>query len=56
MGRVARMGWEDKVRTYNYRQNRVTDYWCGSETGDLGGVLESGDALEALMHSVRVWI
>ena len=56
MGGAARTGWEDKMRRYNYSQNRVTDYWCGSETSDLGGVLKSGDALEALMHDVRVWM
>jgi peptide chain release factor 1 len=54
MGGVARMGWEDKVRTYNYSQNRVTDRWCGSEKSNLGGVLESRDTLEALMHDVKV--
>lgn len=45
MGGVARMGWEDKVRTYNYSQNRVTDRWCGSEKEQSwGGVGEQGRA------------
>jgi hypothetical protein len=48
------MGWEDKVRTYSYSQNRVMEHWCGCETSDFGGELESGDALEALMRNFRV--
>lgn len=56
MGGVARTGREDKVRTYNYSQNRVTDHRGGAETGDLDGVLEGGEALDVVMASVREWL
>ena len=56
MGGVARTGREDKVRTYNYSQNRVTDHRCGSESNDLDGILGGGPSLEALMDDVREWM
>ena len=56
MGGVARTGREDKIRTYNYSQNRVTDHRCGSESSDLDGILEGGEALEGMMVDVREWI
>ena len=54
--RVARTGREDKVRTYNYSQNRVTDHRSGKETLDLDGVLAGAAALETVMDSVREWM
>ena len=56
MGGVARTGREDKIRTYNYSQNRVTDHRCGSESGDLDGILEGGEVLEAMMEDVKEWM
>lgn len=56
MGGVARTGREDKVRTYNFSQNRVTDHRSGKETSDLHGVLAGEDALEDIMASVREWM
>jgi peptide chain release factor 1 len=56
MGGVAMTGREDKVRTYNYSQQRVTDHRCGSETGNLPNVLEGGGALERVMSDVREWM
>ncbi|RMZ91283.1 hypothetical protein DV736_g1491, partial [Chaetothyriales sp. CBS 134916] len=56
MGGVARTGREDKVRTYNFSQNRVTDHRSGWEGSDLEDVLGGGDALDALMTSVRDWM
>jgi peptide chain release factor 1 len=56
MGGVARTGREDKVRTYNYSQNRVTDHRCGSESSDLDGILGGGASLEAIMDDVREWM
>lgn len=50
------MGREDKVRTYNYSQNRVTDHRSGWEGADLEGVLGGGEALERCMESVREWM
>lgn len=56
MGGVAMTGREDKVRTYNFSQQRVTDHRCGSETGNLSDVLEGGEALEGIMRDVREWM
>ncbi|EXJ88856.1 peptide chain release factor 1 [Capronia epimyces CBS 606.96] len=56
MGGVARTGREDKVRTYNYSQNRVTDHRSGRESSNLDGVLAGDEALEAIMESVREWM
>jgi peptide chain release factor 1 len=56
MGGVAMTGREDKVRTYNYSQQRVTDHRCGSETGNLPDVLEGGEALEIIMRDVKEWM
>ena len=56
MGGVAVMGRGDKVRTYNFSQNRVTDHRCGSESNDLEGVLEGGESLEKIMGDVKEWM
>lgn len=56
MGGVARTGREDKVRTYNYSQNRVTDHRSGKESSNLDSVLAGGEALERIMESVREWM
>jgi peptide chain release factor 1 len=56
MGGVAMTGREDKVRTYNFSQNRVTDHRCGSETGNLPEVLQGGEALEGIMRDVGEWM
>ncbi|KAF7512758.1 hypothetical protein GJ744_000325 [Endocarpon pusillum] len=56
MGGVSMTGREDKVRTYNYSQQRVTDHRCGSETGSLPDVLEGGQALERIMRDVGEWM
>ncbi|RMZ82705.1 hypothetical protein DV738_g1463, partial [Chaetothyriales sp. CBS 135597] len=56
MGGVARTGREDKVRTYNFSQNRVTDHRSGWEGSDLEDILAGGNALDSLMASVRDWM
>jgi peptide chain release factor 1 len=56
MGGVARTGREDKVRTYNYSQNRVTDHRSGKESSNLDDILSGGLELEDLMDSVREWM
>jgi peptide chain release factor 1 len=56
MGGVARTGREDKVRTYNFSQNRVSDHRCGAESSDLDGVMGGGEALEGIMDKVREWM
>ena len=54
--RIARSGRGDKIRTYNWGQQRVTDHRSGITLHDLDGVLEGGDSLDKLMDSVRVWL
>ncbi|KAK5937567.1 Peptide chain release factor 1, mitochondrial [Knufia obscura] len=56
MGGVGRTGREDKVRTYNFSQNRVSDHRSGWESNNLEGVLGGGEGLEGCMESVREWM
>ncbi|ODV78137.1 release factor [Suhomyces tanzawaensis NRRL Y-17324] len=42
----------DKIRTYNYPQNRVTDHRCGFSLHDLTGCM-AGSKLEELMEKVE---
>jgi len=47
-------GRSDKVRTYNYSQNRVTDHRAGWSSHDLPGVMV-GEGLGALLEKVAEW-
>ncbi|KAL8724444.1 MAG: hypothetical protein Q9166_007948 [cf. Caloplaca sp. 2 TL-2023] len=53
---VARMGRGDKIRTYNWGQQRATDHRSGMTVGRLGDVLEGGESLDEVMDSVRGWM
>lgn len=53
---VNKMGREDKIRTYNFGQQRVTDHRCQVSVFDLDGVMEGGQALETVMEGVRSWM
>lgn len=53
---VAKMGRENKIRTYNWGQQRVTDHRSGVSVHDLDDVIEGGIELERVMESVRVWL
>lgn len=53
---VARMGRGDKVRTYNWSQQRVTDHRSGRTVHNLDDVMDGGEALETIMASVRAWL
>lgn len=53
---VAKMGRGDKIRTYNWGQQRVTDHRSGINVHDLDDVLEGGHELERVMESVRSWL
>lgn len=53
---VAKMGRGDKVRTYNYGQQRVTDHRSGTTVHDLDDVMAGGQTLEKVMDSVRSWL
>ena len=52
---VARMGRGDKVRTYNWGQQRVTDHRSGITLHHLDNVMEGGDSLDKIMESVNSW-
>ncbi|KAK3079827.1 hypothetical protein LTS18_003800 [Coniosporium uncinatum] len=53
---VAKTGRENKIRTYNWGQQRVTDHRSGMSVHDLDDVIEGGDSLEKVMQSVRGWM
>ena len=53
---VARMGRGDKIRTYNWSQQRVTDHRSGITLHHLDDVLEGGESLDKVMASVRDWL
>ncbi|KAF2130587.1 release factor [Dothidotthia symphoricarpi CBS 119687] len=53
---VAKMGRGDKVRTYNWNQQRVTDHRSGMTVHDLDDVMGGGQTLENVMESVRSWL
>ncbi|PGH31110.1 peptide chain release factor 1 [[Emmonsia] crescens] len=56
MGGVGKMGRGDKIRTYNFGQNRCTDHRSGLTLHNLGSIMEGGDGLERIMDSVREWL
>ena len=53
---VGRMGREDKIRTYNWNQQRVTDHRSGITLHHLDDVLEGGESLDKVMASVKEWL
>ncbi|KAI9833599.1 MAG: hypothetical protein M1819_003552 [Sarea resinae] len=53
---VAKMGRGDKVRTYNWGQQRVTDHRSGMTLHHLDDVMEGGDSLDKIMESVQSWL
>jgi peptide chain release factor 1 len=53
---VSKMGRGDKIRTYNYGQQRVTDHRSGTTVHDLDDVMGGGQTLEKVMDSVRSWL
>ncbi|KAK2812154.1 hypothetical protein FQN50_001511 [Emmonsiellopsis sp. PD_5] len=56
MGGVGKMGRGDKVRTYNFGQNRCTDHRSGLTIHNLNTVMDGGDGLVRVMESVRAWL
>ena len=53
---VSRMGRGDKIRTYNWSQQRVTDHRSGVTLHNLDDVLEGGESLDKVMSSVQEWM
>ncbi|KAF2099449.1 release factor [Rhizodiscina lignyota] len=53
---VAKVGRGDKIRTYNFQQQRVTDHRSGFSIHSLEDAIEGGSSLEQVMDSVRKWM
>lgn len=53
---VAKIGRGDKIRTYNWAQQRITDHRSGVSVNGIDGVMAGGPNLEKLMESVRRWM
>lgn len=53
---VAKMGRGDKIRTYNWGQQRVTDHRSGLSVHNLDDVMEGGEELEKIIDSVKSWL
>lgn len=53
---IAKMGRGDKIRTYNWSQQRVTDHRSGITMHHLADILEGGTRLDEVMDSVKVWL
>lgn len=56
MAGAGKVGRENKVRTYNWGQKRVSDHRSGLDSRNLDDVMDGGDALETVMESVRNWM
>jgi len=52
---AGKSGRSDKIRTYNWGQQRVTDHRSGFTVNQLDDIMEGGDSLEKVMESVRAW-
>lgn len=46
----------DKIRTYNFSQDRCTDHRSGLDVHNLPDVLEGGETLDKVMASVREYL
>lgn len=46
----------DKMRTYNYNQDRCTDHRAGLDVHNLPNVLEGGETLDKIMDGAREWL
>lgn len=46
----------DKIRTYNYNQDRCTDHRAGIDVHNLPNVLEGGDTLDKVMDAAKDWL
>lgn len=46
----------DKIRTYNYQQDRCTDHRSGMDVHNLPNVLEGGEMLDRVIRSAQGWL
>lgn len=52
---AGKVGRENKVRTYNWGQQRVSDHRSGFDLRNLDEVMAGRESLEKVMDSVRAW-
>lgn len=45
----------DKIRTYNFPQNRITDHRCGYTLHDLEDCINSANGLDSLLDELELW-
>lgn len=53
---VAKIGRGDKIRTYNWQQQRITDHRSGLTVHGIDAIMGGGPNLEKIMDSVRKWL
>nr|POE56288.1 putative peptide chain release factor 1, mitochondrial [Quercus suber] len=53
---AGKVGRENKVRTYNWSQQRVSDHRSGLDVRNLDEVMAGKESLEKVMESVRAWM
>jgi peptide chain release factor 1 len=53
---VAKMGRENKIRTYNWGQQRVSDHRSGLNVHNLDDVMDGGLELDKVIDSVKAWM
>ncbi|KEY72196.1 hypothetical protein S7711_00200 [Stachybotrys chartarum IBT 7711] len=46
----------DKIRTYNYNQDRCTDHRAGIDVHNLPNVLQGGETLDRVMDAAKEWL
>ncbi|KAI6084691.1 release factor [Hypoxylon rubiginosum] len=46
----------NKIRTYNYSQDRCTDHRSGLDVHNLPDVLDGGETLDRVMESTKEWL
>ncbi|KZZ89194.1 Peptide chain release factor class I/class II [Moelleriella libera RCEF 2490] len=46
----------DKIRTYNYNQDRCTDHRAGLDVHNLPDVLDGGETLDRIMDAAKEWL
>ncbi|KAI0017056.1 release factor [Xylariomycetidae sp. FL0641] len=46
----------DKIRTYNYSQDRCTDHRSGLSLHNLPDVIEGGETLDKVINSTKTWL
>ncbi|KAI6776428.1 hypothetical protein HG530_000373 [Fusarium avenaceum] len=46
----------DKIRTYNYNQDRCTDHRAGVDVYGLSNVLEGGEKMDRIMDGAKDWL